>query len=321
MIGFEARVLRDCRTCLRAAETKVLQVNVGFRCNQSCRHCHLACGPGRTELMAWPVMELVLEAARGLAPDLVDITGGAPELHPRIRDFVRALRDGGRDVQLRTNLTALAEPGLEDMPEFLRDNAVRLVASLPCYTEENVRAQRGPGVFESSVAMLQRLNGLGYGTSPALPLKLVYNPGGPFLPSDQAGLEEDYRRELDERFGISFSGLFTIANMPIGRFWDDLKGQDKHRDYLRLLHDSFNCATVDKLMCRHQISVGWDGALYDCDFNLALGLSVSPGVPGHIGAIDPARLATREIRTGVHCYGCTAGAGSSCGGALAPEVN
>jgi radical SAM/Cys-rich protein len=321
MIGFEARVLRDCRTILTAAEIRVLQINVGFRCNQSCRHCHLACGPGRTELMAWPVMEGVLKAARGLAPELVDLTGGAPELHPRIRDLVRALREGGHDVQVRTNLTAMAEPGLEDLPGFLKDNAVGLVASLPCYTEENVRTQRGPGVFEKSVAMLKRLNGLGYGTSPGLPLKLVYNPGGPFLPCDQAKLEEDYRRELNDRFGIQFSGLFTIANMPIGRFWDDLKGQDKHREYLRLLHDSFNCRTVEKLMCRHQISVGWDGTLYDCDFNLSLNLPVSAGLPGRIGEIDPGRLATRPIRTGVHCYGCTAGAGSSCGGALAPGMN
>jgi radical SAM/Cys-rich protein len=321
MNTFDRRVWRDCRASLQAVELRVLQVNVGFRCNQSCAHCHLVCGPDRAELMTWPVMELVLKAAREITPELVDVTGGAPELHPRIRDFLEALRDNGHPAQLRTNLTALAEPGLEDMPDFLGERTIHLVASLPCYTEENVRAQRGPGVFEKSVSVLKKLNALGYGRSPDLPLKLVYNPGGPFLPCDQARLEEDYRRELGERFGIAFSGLFTIANMPLGRFRDDLRRENKEEEYMRLLHESFNCRTVDKLMCAHQISVGWDGSLFDCDFNLALNLPVAAGLPGHVSGLDKTRHSKRRIQTGDHCFGCTAGAGSSCGGALAGRAN
>lgn len=318
---FEERVHKDCRSDLKASGIRVLQANVGLRCNQSCHHCHLECGPDRQESMPWSVMAPVLSAADRVRPELVDITGGAPELHPQIKDFIRALRRNGHEVQVRTNLTVMSEPGLEDMPDFLKEHNIRLVASLPCYLEENVCAQRGRGVYEKSVEMLTRLNALGYGRSPELPLRLVYNPGGPFLPPNQPELEKDYRRELDRRFGIVFTELLTITNMPLGRFWDGLRRENKDGEYMRLLHEGFNCQTVDKLMCRHQISIGWDGTLYDCDFNLALDLPVDGGLAHHIEDFDPERHAARKIRTGDHCFGCTAGFGSSCGGALAVDKN
>lgn len=321
MNAFEERILHECRLTLLATEIRILQANVGLKCNQSCHHCHLECGPEREELMPWPVMTSVLLAADKGRPELIDITGGAPELHPRIKDFVRALRRNGHEVQFRTNLTIMSEPGYEGMPEFLKENGVRLVASLPCYLEENVCRQRGRGVYEKSVTMLTKLNALGYGRSPDLPLKLVYNPGGYFLPPNQSELEKDYRRELGRRFGIVFTELLTITNMPLGRFWDGLKREKKDLEYMRLLHDGFNCQTVEKLMCRHQISIGWDGTLFDCDFNLALNLPVDDGLARHIEDFDPGRHAARRIRTGDHCFGCTAGFGSSCGGALAADKN
>jgi radical SAM/Cys-rich protein len=208
------------------------------------------------------------------------------------------------------------EPGLGEIPKFFRDHQVQLVASLPCYLEENVRAQRGKGVYEKSMEAIRRLNALGYGSEPNLPLNLVYNPGGPSLPPPQSALEEDYRRELRSRFGIIFSRLFTITNVPLGRFRVELSRQNQERDYLHLLRESFNRKTVAGLMCRHQISVGWDGTLYDCDFNLALGLPVNHGAPDHIQSFKPSALMKRRIVTGEHCFACTAGSGSSCGGAL-----
>jgi radical SAM/Cys-rich protein len=205
---------------------------------------------------------------------------------------------------------------MEELPEFLRNHQVQLVASLPCYLEENVRAQRGEGVYAKSIEAIKRLNALGYGTGSGLPLNLVYNPGGPFLPSSQSALEEDYRRELHQRFGITFTHLLTITNMPLGRFRLELIQQNQERNYLDLLRKSFNPQTVNGLMCRHQISVGWDGTLYDCDFNLALGLPVNHGAPDHIRSFKPEDLKMRRVVTGEHCFTCTAGSGSSCGGAL-----
>jgi radical SAM/Cys-rich protein len=268
-------------------------------------------------MMDWPTMERIVRIAGGLRCSLVDVTGGAPELNRHLREFVAALREGGRPVQVRTNLTVLAEPRTRGMPEFYRDHGVRLVASLPCYLEENVRAQRGPGVYQESVEAIRRLNLLGYGTDPSLPLDLVYNPGGPFLPPDQTSLETDYRRELNARFGIAFRKLLTITNMPIGRYAAVLRREKEERDYCGLLEASFNPRTVEHLMCRHQISIGWDGRLYDCDFNLALGLPVNHGAPSHVNDFAAEALATRRIVTGGHCFGCTAGSGSSCKGALA----
>ena len=301
---------------LHAGRVDLLQVNLGLRCNQACGHCHLECSPDRPESMDLSVMGLVRNVAARLHPRLVDLTGGAPECHPRIRDFIRELREDGQTVQLRTNLTALLLPGNEDLPQFFRDHRVRLVASLPCYTEENVCAQRGAGTFDASIEAIRRLNAAGYGDDEGLTLDLVYNPGGAFLPGEQAALEADYRRELAQAFGLRFSRLLTITNMPLGRFGAGLRKEGKEEEYLRLLRNSFNPSTVPCLMCRSQVEVGWDGTLYDCDFNLALGLAVNHGAPSHIRDFDPAVLAGRRIVTGPHCYACTAGSGSSCGGAL-----
>jgi radical SAM/Cys-rich protein len=301
---------------LHAAGIETFQVNVGFLCNQRCVHCHVEASPGRTETMQWSTMEQVASAVDEADCRFVDVTGGAPELHPHFRPFIVMLRDLGIDVQIRTNLTVLLEPAAESMPEFFRDEGLRVVASMPCYLEKNVRAQRGSGVYERSIEALKRLNSVGYGVDPQLPIDLVYNPGGAFLPPEQPGLETDYRRELAERFDIVFSHLLTITNMPIGRFHTRLRRHNKDQDYMRLLRDSFNPETVDGLMCRRQISVGWDGSLYDCDFNLVLGRPLGNGVPTHIAEFDAAAAAAREIVTGEHCFGCTAGSGSSCRGAL-----
>lgn len=321
MNAFEKRVSKDCSLNLVAEEIRIIQVNIGYRCNQSCRHCHLECGPDREETMDWDTMIQIVGAAEEIRPEMVDITGGAPEIHPHFRPFVEALRETGLPVKVRTNLTAMEEPGMESLPRFLRDHQVQLVASLPCYLEENVSAQRGEGVYLKSVAMLKELNTLGYGRSPDLSLNLVYNPGGPFLPPNQADLEMDYKKELSERFSIQFTGLYTITNMPIGRFWESLKQEKRDREYMELLSSGFNCQTVDGLMCRHQVCVAWDGTLYDCDFNIALGLPLEGTIPDDIEGLDLELHGTRKIRTGNHCFGCTAGFGSSCTGALNTNDN
>jgi len=316
MNEFEKKVEEITGTGLYSLDIETIQVNVGLKCNQACVHCHVESSPQRTEMMEWPTMELIINLAGRIRARLVDITGGAPELNPHLRRFIRALREQGQTVQVRTNLTVLLLPEMETMPEFFRDHQVHLVASLPCYLEDNVRRQRGYGVYEKSIEAIKRLNALGYGHDPERPLDLVYNPVGPFLPPDQAKLEEDYRRELWSRFGIVFTRLLTITNMPIGRFLDDLRRQGKDQQYLNLLRQSFNPQTLEGLMCRHQINVDWDGRLYDCDFNLALRMSVDHGLPDHLRDLDLPALARRKIVTGIHCFGCTAGRGSSCGGAL-----
>ncbi|MGD0232782.1 MAG: arsenosugar biosynthesis radical SAM (seleno)protein ArsS [Syntrophorhabdales bacterium] len=316
--GFEARIADTDGTGLFGRGIDTLQVNLGLRCNQHCAHCHLDAGPQRRQMMDWPVMEMVLEAVSRARPRLVDLTGGAPELAPHFRRFVESLCQEGLAVQVRTNLTVLLEPGMDDLPEFFRRHRVRLFGSLPCYMEENVGAQRGKGVYEKSIATIKKLNALGYGSVPRLPLNLVYNPGGAFLPPPQAVLEEDYRRELGRRFGITFTHLLTITNMVLGRFKEELARQRQEEAYSRLLRESFNPGTVPGLMCRHQLSVGWDGTLYDCDFNLALGLPVNHGAPDHVSLFKPATLRKRRIVTGEHCFGCAAGAGSSCGGSIVP---
>lgn len=313
---FEEIVAGSTGGKLHSADLAVIQVNVGLRCNQSCAHCHLECSPTRTEVMQWPEMEGILEAAEVSGCRLVDVTGGAPELNPDFCRFIEALCLQARNVQVRTNLTVLLEPYLEHIPEFFREHQVSLVASMPCYLEENVRTQRGAGVYEKSLEAIRKLNSLGYGTNDALSLNLVYNPGSAFLPSDQEGLEKDYRRELAERHGVRFSRLLTITNMPVGRFLKKLRGENKYVEYMKLLRESFNPDTVEGLMCRHQISVGWDGILYDCDFNLALRMPVDHGAPSSLANFNPDALRKRRIITGTHCFGCTAGCGSSCGGAL-----
>jgi radical SAM/Cys-rich protein len=316
MNKFEKQIIGTSGEGLRSVNIETLQVNLGLLCNQRCTHCHLEASPERDEIMEWPVMELVLEAAKGVRCQRIDLTGGTPELNPHFRRFVVTLRQEGHPVQVRTNLTILLEPGMEELPEFFRDHEVQLVASLPCYFEENVCAQRGRGVYEKSIAAIKRLNAVGYGFHPDLPLNLVYNPGGPFLPPPQSALEEDYRRELGRRFNIAFTRLLTITNMPLGRFRTELIRKKEQEDYMQLLRGSFNRLTVKGLMCCHQVSVGWDGTLYDCDFNLALGLPVNHGAPDHIRFFRPEELRARRVVTGDHCFACTAGAGSSCGGAL-----
>lgn len=311
------RCLEECGAGpLRAAPIEVLQVNLGLRCNQSCTHCHLGASPARSELMAPDVLEAVVRAAAAARPSLVDLTGGAPELHPGIREFVSALAASGHRVQVRTNLTALLEPGCGDLPAFLRDHGVRLVGSMPCYLEENVDRQRGAGVYRRSISALRLLNQVGYGTEARLPLDLVYNPGGASLPPRQSGLEIDYRRELRARHGVEFTKLLTIANLPLGRFGDQLGRAGSGGGYLDLLRRSFNPDTVPRLMCRSQVEVAWNGELFDCDFNLALGLPVGSDAPGHVSRFDAPALAGRRIVTGQHCLGCAAGAGSSCRGEL-----
>jgi len=315
MNDFEEKIAEISCDGLRSQTIEILQVNLGLRCNQECSHCHLEASPLRKETMEWSTMELILEAAGIADCKLVDLTGGAPELNPYLRRFIRVLRRQSHRVQVRTNLTVILEPGLEGMPEFFREHEVQLVASMPCYLEENVRAQRGAGVYEKSIEAIKRLNTIGYGRDSSLPLNLVYNPGGAFLPPPQSVLEEDYRRELARRFGIVFTHLLTITNMPLGRFRTELAGKTK----IRITFDSFEHRLTPKRSGTDVPSPtrrGLGGYLFDCDFNLALGLPVNHGAPDHIRFFNIGDLQRRRIVTGEHCFGCTAGAGSSCGGAL-----
>ena len=314
---FDRRVIEAEGKPLDAMTIDTVQVNVGLRCNLACHHCHVESGPNRTEEMTWETMEFVLRAARECGARTIDITGGAPEMHPRFRDFVLAARALGASVMVRTNLTILLEPGYEDLPEFFRAHKIHLVASLPCYLENNVDKQRGRGVYKGSIEAIQRLNALGYGIEKDLPLDLVFNPGGPSLPPAQKALEGDYHRELSSRFGIQFTRLITITNIPIGRFLHDLARQGRDQAYMELLKNTFNPNTLAGLMCRHQLHVGHDGILYDCDFNYALGMSVQGAGGSHIRDFDTRRYVARRVVTAEHCFACTAGSGSSCGGALA----
>lgn len=301
---------------LESQRIHVFQVNIGLKCNLACLHCHVKSSPRRKEMMTWQTMQQVLDAAERSGAQVLDITGGAPEMHPELKRFIIEAKRIGLQPQVRTNLTILLEEGYTDFPDFFKEHRVHLIASMPCYLKDNVDRQRGDGVYDGSVDALRRLNAIGYGIDEELPLDLVYNPGGPSLPPSQEALEADYHRELNERFGISFTRLLTITNMPIGRFQTDLKKQNKDRDYMDTLINAFNPATVEGLMCRHQVNVDWDGVLYDCDFNLALKMPVNHGAPNHIRDFNPSALARRRIETGEHCFGCTAGCGSSCGGAL-----
>lgn len=315
LTAFDRRVAHDNAPGLYAAERlRTVQVNIGLKCNLICGHCHVNSSPRRKEEMDWATMESVIRLARALEAETVDITGGAPEMNPNFRRFVEELRREGFAVIVRTNLTILLEPGYEDLPEFFKRRRVQLVASLPCYLEENVDRQRGEGVYRGSIEALRRLNALGYGIEADLPLNLIYNPLGPALPPPQDALEGDYKRELFQRFGVRFTRLHTITNVPIGRFRTDLRRRKQLDAYAVLLSESHNPDTVEHLMCRHQISVAWDGTLHDCDFNLALRWPIASGA--NVRDVDPASLVARRIVTGDHCYACTAGAGSSCGGAL-----
>ncbi len=296
---------------------EVLQINVGKVCNQTCRHCHVDAGPDRRESMSRETADACLRVFREANIPTLDITGGAPEMHPLFRYLVESAAGPGRRIIDRCNLTILMAPGYDDLAEFLARHRVEIIASLPCYLESNTDKQRGDGVFQKSIAALRRLNELGYGMpGTGLSLTLVYNPVGPSLPPPQDSLEEAYRRELRSRYGVEFTQLFTITNMPISRFLDDLIIQGRLDEYLQKLVNAFNPHTIDGLMCRNTLSVDWTGRLYDCDFNQMLELPLADGLPQTIHDFDPQQHAQRPIQIGLHCYGCTAGAGSSCQGRL-----
>jgi radical SAM/Cys-rich protein len=317
MNGF-AQELSDRSISLLRGRPEILQVNVGKLCNLTCVHCHVNAGPKRKEIMTRETVDRIVDWLANTSISTVDLTGGAPEMIPDFRYFIRRVKELRplRHVIDRCNLTILLEQGHEDLPEFLAGNQVEIVASMPCYSPENVNAQRGDGVFEGSIAALQVLNSLRYGVDPTLPLHLVYNPVGAFLPPRQDQLETDYKRELQNHFGIVFNKLYSLANLPIGRFAAYLRRRNRLGEYMRLLIDAFNPATIDGLMCRNTISVGWRGEVYDCDFNQQLGMQWNNGQPVFLWDVDPDSLEGQPIMTGDHCFGCTAGAGSSCGGAI-----
>jgi len=302
---------------LRAEAVTTLQVNVGKKCNQACRHCHVDAGPLRTEVMPDDVLEACLDVlARHPQLHTLDVTGGAPELHPRFRELVARARALGRTAMVRHNLTVQFEPGQGDLPGFFAAQRCELVSSLPHYTEDATDRQRGRGVYEKSIEALRRLNRVGYGRGGGLVLSLVSNPVGAFLPPRQEDLERDTRAYLEDRHRIAFDRLFTITNMPIARFLDWLRRSGRYEDYMERLDSAFNAATLPGLMCRSLISVSWDGRLFDCDFNQMLELGLEQGAPDTIFGLELGDLSGRRVRTADHCLGCTAGAGSSCGGAL-----
>ena len=304
---------------MRRSRLTTLQVNLGYRCNQSCVHCHVNAGPKRTEEMNPRTVGEVIEFMQASGAEVLDLTGGAPELNPSFRFLVEAAVDHGVRVIDRCNLTILLEPGHEDLAGFLADRRVGVVASLPCYLDENVDRQRGKGVFDASIEGLRRLNALGYGGDDTdLSLDLVFNPQGPVLPPAQAELERTYKRELGRRFGVRFNRLLTLANMPIGRFGSTLISKGQFDGYLETLRAAHVDANVEHVMCRNTVSIDWEGYAYDCDFNQMLGLPMrlngSPRV--HVSELVPADVEGRPIAIRDHCFGCTAGQGSSCGGAL-----
>ncbi len=300
-------------------QLRTLQVNLGYRCNQTCLHCHVNAGPNRKEQMDGETVGDVLRFLRTSGIETLDLTGGAPELHSEFRRLVTGARELGIGVIDRCNLTILSEPGMEDLAEFLARHRVEITASLPCYLEENVNAQRGGGVYASSMAALQKLNELGYGMpGSGLVLNLMYNPAGPFLPPAQEGLESDYRRELEQRAGVVFNRLHVLVNMPIQRFGSTLVSRGEFDGYMALLRDAFQAANLEDVMCRSLISVDWQGYVYDCDFNQMLDIHLRYGdrPRSRLRDLIGRDLEGAPIMVADHCYGCTAGQGSSCGGAL-----
>jgi len=303
---------------IRRGRLDTLQVNVGYRCNQSCFHCHVNAGPNRTEEMSAEVANVVLDFVARRRIATLDITGGAPELNANFRRLVAGARNLGVKVMDRCNLTILEQPDQEDLAGFLAANHVEVVASMPCYLQDNVERQRGKGVFDGSIRGLKKLNALGFGRDPKLVLNLVYNPQGPALPPPQAALEADYKRVLGESYGIVFNKLFVLANMPIQRFGTTLVNRGEFAGYLQLLQDAHLDANLDGVMCRNLISVDWRGFVYDCDFNQMLDLPLRRGARErvHLSDLIDYDIRGNPIRVAGHCYGCTAGQGSSCGGAL-----
>jgi radical SAM/Cys-rich protein len=300
---------------LKSSEMKTMQINVGKRCNQACKHCHVDAGPNRTECMTKDTMNECLRVLAESNFKTLDITGGAPEMNPNLPWLITEASKLGCHIIVRSNLTILDIPQYSHMPEFFADNKVEIVSSLPYYSEQDTDRQRGSGVFLTSIKILRRLNELGYAQEGSpLQLNLVYNPGGAFLPPSQSAIEADFHKALLNQYGIRFNKLFTITNIPIGRFLNFLCESGNLNRYMQRLSNSFNPATVEAVMCRNQISVSWDGQVYDCDFNQMLGLTCAPN---HIKDITPETLKEREILLHNHCYACTAGAGSSCGGQVA----
>ena len=315
--SFNSALARHGLHPLRATGIEIFQINVGKLCNQTCRHCHVDAGPDRTERMTRETAEACMAALEQTNATTVDITGGAPELNENFRYLVDASRARGRHVMDRSNLTVLLLRSQSDLAQFLADREVEVIASLPYFLAERTDAQRGAGVFDKSIRALQLLNRLGYGQGGSLRLHLVYNPTGAFLPGDQNALEREFKRELDRRFQIRFDRLYAITNLPISRFLDFLVETGNYEQYMERLVNAFNPAAARAVMCRDTLSVGWDGQLYDCDFNQMLDDTVGFGAPAHIRDFSLDLLENRRIVTGIHCYGCTAGAGSSCGGTTA----
>ena len=302
---------------LRSTDIEILQVNVGKLCNQACKHCHVDASPTRTEIMTRGTIDECLKVLRKYKIPTLDITGGAPELIPDFRLFVTEARKTGAKIMVRHNLTVMFEKGFEDLPDFFAENEVEVVCSLPYFLQQQTDAQRGAGVFDKSVEALKKLNAVGYGIDKNLVLNLVYNPVGAFLPPEQSAIEADFRRELKSRYDIVFNNLYTITNMPIARYLDWLRRSGNETSYMQKLVNAFNPTTVEGLMCRNTLSVDWLGNLFDCDFNQMLEMPVTANVGQKIQDFSPEKFHGREIMTAAHCFGCTAGSGSSCGGTVA----
>ncbi|RPD48570.1 radical SAM/Cys-rich domain protein [Hymenobacter sediminis] len=302
---------------LRPTKLSVMQINVGKMCNQTCKHCHVDAGPDRTEIMTRETMQLCLDALAQTDIPVVDLTGGAPEMNPDFRWLVEQISALGRETIVRCNLTIIvANPKYHDLPEFFARHRVRVVSSLPHFSAGRTDAQRGDGVFGRSIRALHLLNGVGYGVEGSgLTLDLVYNPAGAFMPGSQVGLEREFKQRLGREHGIVFNNLLTITNLPVSRFLEYLLESGNYESYMQKLVAAYNPVAAANVMCRSTLSIGWDGQLYDCDFNQQLDLPVAPGAPQHIRDFEEARLQERAIVVNQHCYGCTAGAGSSCGGA------
>jgi len=317
--AFDSKLKDIGLTPLKPTGVDIFQVNVGKMCNQVCKHCHVDAGPDRNEIMTRETMQLCLDALKDTDIQTVDLTGGAPEMNPEFRWFVEKLSELGKQVIVRCNLTIiLANPKYHDLPDFFKKHKVNVVSSLPSFTARRTDAQRGEGVFEKSIKALQMLNAVGYGKEDSeLKLDLVYNPSGAFLPDDQEVLQAEYKRKLASEYGIVFNDLFAITNLPVSRFLDYLLNSKNYEDYMNELANAFNPVAAMGVMCRNTVSVSWDGFMYDCDFNQMLDLKFEKGVPNHVRDFDYQKIKNREIIVNQHCYGCTAGAGSSCGGTTA----
>lgn len=315
---FDSKYKTTGKEFLTAGEIEIFQINIGKMCNQVCKHCHVDAGPDRKEMMTIDTMKLCLNVLGSLEIPVVDLTGGAPELNPDFKWFVTEIKKLNKHILVRSNLTILDSKGFEDYAQFMAENKVEIISSLPFYKAGFTDRQRGEGVFEKSIKVIKKLNALGYGKADSgLIFNLVYNPVGAFLPASQESLENDYKKELWNQYQVEFNHLYTITNMPISRFLDYLIETNNYESYMSKLVNAFNPSAALNVMCRNTLSVGWDGYLYDCDFNQMLELTVDHGAPDHIKDFDLNKIKFRRIVTGKHCFGCTAGAGSSCGGATA----